>query len=58
MMKKLMLMCLVLMFVATAAYGITARYECVRTNTAAGNTFLERVGGFRLPGIGEALDHT
>ena len=38
-MKKLMLMCLVFMFVATAAYGTISRYECVRTGTAAGNTF-------------------
>ena len=38
-MKRSILVCLVFMFLATSAYGVIARYECVRTNTAAGNTF-------------------
>ena len=38
-MKKLMLMCLVFMFVATSAYGVISRYEVIRSGTTAGNTF-------------------
>ena len=37
-MKKLMLMCLVFMFIATAAYGTIARYETVRDGDAATQT--------------------
>jgi len=38
-MKKLALVCLVVVCMASVSFGVVARYECIRSGTAAGNTF-------------------